>query len=176
MFGGLVALCVCGILAPQASPKHVMLEPRALPSSIGMFLYCFSGLPCLPNIRSSMQNTSNYSHAVHLAFIFATIYYTVVGLAGYHFYAEGTRESFTENLMPAFPAPRLDIWLRLAVCRALCHKTPGWVPALCSPRLASIWLRFRSRALQPGTQGGLHRSCLVCSSECGLRSDGAGCT
>jgi hypothetical protein len=67
MCGGIVALLVCGTLAPQASTKHVFLEVRTLPSSVNMFLYCFSGLPRLPNIRASLQNTASYSNAVHLA-------------------------------------------------------------------------------------------------------------
>jgi len=139
MFGGLVALFVCGTLSPQTSPKHVLLEVSALPSSIGMFLYCFSGLPCLPNIRASMQNTSNYSHAVHLAFTFAVIYYTVVGLAGYHFYAEATRESFTENLMPAWPVTHgLTYGFGLLSAALFAAKLQAGFPLYAAPVLQSF--------------------------------------
>eukprot|EP00408_Alexandrium_pacificum_P056402 CAMPEP_0171165544 /NCGR_PEP_ID=MMETSP0790-20130122/6240_1 /TAXON_ID=2925 /ORGANISM="Alexandrium catenella, Strain OF101" /LENGTH=404 /DNA_ID=CAMNT_0011630337 /DNA_START=117 /DNA_END=1327 /DNA_ORIENTATION=- len=109
MAGGLLALVVCGTrsLSSQgaAAQQHLLLEPSAFPSATGLFLYCFSGLPCLPHIRASMKRPEEYPAAVHMSFVFAAAYYAMVGLLGYHFYAGATRESFTENLAPSALAP-----------------------------------------------------------------------
>jgi amino acid permease len=100
MVGGLVALTVCGI-HNTAHVEHKVIDPGNMVSSAGIFLYCFSGLPCLPNIRSGMQKPKEeYRGAVHLAFVFTSVYYATVGFLGYHYYGSATRESFTENLMP----------------------------------------------------------------------------
>merc|ERR1719313_801164 len=105
MIGGLAALITCGfgtMLKGGHHPhvEHKMLDPLSLPSAIGIFLYCFSGLPCLPNIRASMIRTSEYSSAVHLSFAFAFAYYAAIGVCGYYFFGHMTRSSFTENLHP----------------------------------------------------------------------------
>merc|ERR1719454_1957293 len=107
MFGGLLVLCLCGransAAATATSPvptQHTVLELSGMPSAIGIFLYCFSGLPCLPNIRASMIRTSEYSSAVHLSFAFAFAYYAAIGVCGYYFFGHMTKSSFTENLHP----------------------------------------------------------------------------
>jgi len=101
MAGGLVALTVCGI-HNTAHVEHTTIVPGNMVPSVGIFLYCFSGLPCLPNIRSGMQKPKEeYQGSVHLAFVFTSVYYATVGTLGYHYYGSATRESFTENLMPA---------------------------------------------------------------------------
>jgi len=108
MFGGLAALIVCGCgqhwdnsAAHPSANTHKMLDLHALPSAFAIFMYCFSGLPCLPHIRSSMrQPSTEYAPAVHRAFIFAIFYYSAIGLLGYQFFAGLTKGSFTENLAP----------------------------------------------------------------------------
>jgi len=107
MLGGLIALVVCGSLSSDApgvdAHKHDFFRPQALPPSIAIFTYAFSGLPCLPNIRAGMRHTENYTRAVNMAFAFAVPYYLAVGLAGYYFFADATRESFTLNFV-AYPS------------------------------------------------------------------------
>jgi len=108
MFGGLLVLCVCGYANSKAAAAlpssvpthHTMLDLGGMPSAIGIFLYCFSGLPCLPNIRATMHKTGDYGTAVHAAHFFAFCYYCAIGLVGYHFFAGNMKASFTEKLSP----------------------------------------------------------------------------
>lgn len=109
MVVGLIALIVCGLgrlldhasyLVPSAEEHHVLQLSRT-PASLGIFLYCFSGLPCLPTIRAAMKRPSeDYPRAIHLSFAFATLYYLAIGLLGYEFFANDTRRSFLKDLTP----------------------------------------------------------------------------
>lgn len=109
MVGGLLALIICGIgrmwdhntnLVPSANVHRTFDWPRA-PASLGMFLYCFSGLPCLPSIRNAMQRPKeDYAKAVHCAFAYSNVYYLAIGMLGYEFFANDTRRSFLKDLTP----------------------------------------------------------------------------
>lgn len=100
MAGGLVALVVCG-MHNTTPAEHRVADPSSMVSAAGIFLYCFSGLPCLPNIRAGMRRPeAEYRGAVHVTFMFSVMYYSTIGLLGYYYYGNATRESFTENLMP----------------------------------------------------------------------------
>lgn len=109
MVGGLVALIICGLgrlwdHSPDVvltAEQHHAIQLQRMPASLGMFLYCFSGLPCLPSIRASMQKPKEeYAKAVHISFAYAFAYYLAVGLLGYHFFANDTRRSFLKDLVP----------------------------------------------------------------------------
>jgi hypothetical protein len=109
MVGGLVALIVCGMgrifdhppnVVPSAETHHTFMFGRT-PASLGIFLYCFSGLPCLPSIRSAMRRPKeDYARAVHNAFAYSSVYYLAVGMLGYEFFANDTRRSFLKDLAP----------------------------------------------------------------------------
>jgi len=109
MVGGLVALIICGMgrmydhpenLVPSAE-VHRTFDLERSPASLGMFLYCFSGLPCLPGIRSAMQRPKeDFAKAVHYAFSYSTLYYLAIGMLGYMFFANDTRRSFLKDLTP----------------------------------------------------------------------------
>eukprot|EP00747_Dinoflagellata_sp_TGD_P212549 gnl/TRDRNA2_/TRDRNA2_85630_c0_seq1.p1 gnl/TRDRNA2_/TRDRNA2_85630_c0~~gnl/TRDRNA2_/TRDRNA2_85630_c0_seq1.p1 ORF type:complete len:441 (-),score=71.20 gnl/TRDRNA2_/TRDRNA2_85630_c0_seq1:96-1418(-) len=103
MIGGLLALVVCGhgVSTAGGEPvEHTLVDIWSMPSAIGIFLYCFSGLPCLPNIRAAMRRPEQYGVAVHCAFSFAFVYYGAIGLLGYFYFANGTKQSFSQNLFP----------------------------------------------------------------------------
>jgi len=109
MVGGLFALVVCGMgrlwdhpadMIPSAEEHHA-LELGRTPASLGIFLYCFSGLPCLPSIRAGMQRPKeDYSKAIHAAFLYSSLYYMAIGMLGYEFFANDTRRSFLKDLTP----------------------------------------------------------------------------
>jgi len=110
MVGGLIALIVNGMgrlfdhapgLEPSAEKYHTVELNTRTPAAFGIFLYCFSGLPCLPSIRSAMQRPKqDYEKAVHWAFAYCTPYYLAIGLLGYEFFANDTRRSFLKDLTP----------------------------------------------------------------------------
>jgi hypothetical protein len=109
MVGGLFALIICGMgrifdhppnVVPSAETHHTFMFGRT-PASLGIFLYCFSGLPCLPNIRNAMRRPKEeYAQAVHNAFAYSSVYYLAVGMLGYEFFANDTRRSFLKDLAP----------------------------------------------------------------------------
>jgi len=109
MVAGLLALVICGMgrlfdheagLVPSAE-RHYDLVLARTPASISIFLYCFSGLPCLPSIRAGMQRPKeDYAKAIHAAFAYSTLYYLAIGMLGYEFFANDTRRSFLKDLMP----------------------------------------------------------------------------
>merc|ERR1712125_202812 len=109
MVGGLLALVACGTgrlwdhpsdEVPTAGTHHVV-ELTRIPASLSIFLYCFSGLPCLPNIRAAMQRPrEDYAKAVHYAFAYSSVYYLAIGMLGYEFFANDTRRSFLKDLTP----------------------------------------------------------------------------
>jgi len=144
MLGGLVALIVCGSMAsfgPELSvEEHMLVDVRALPSAMAIFLYCFSGLPCLPNIRAAMQKTEEYSYCVNTAFVFAVIYYAVVGILGYYFFAGTTRESFTENLVPYAGMPHGSIFSLFSLVSAALFavKLQAGFPLYAAPVLQTL--------------------------------------
>merc|ERR1719231_1535534 len=95
MVGGLFALVVCGMgrlwdhpadMIPSAEEHHA-LELGRTPASLGIFLYCFSGLPCLPSIRAGMQRPKeDYEKAVNTSMLYAFFYYLAIGVLGYEFF------------------------------------------------------------------------------------------
>jgi len=109
MVAGLLALVVCGMgrlwdhpsdLVPSAEQHHLLELPR-FTASLSIFLYCFSGLPCLPSIRAGMQRPKeDYAQAVHYSFAYASLYYLAIGMLGYEFFANDTRRSFLKDLTP----------------------------------------------------------------------------
>merc|ERR1719198_1537664 len=87
-------------VVPSAETHHA-LELGRTPASLGIFLYCFSGLPCLPNIRNAMRRPKEeYARAVHNAFAYSSAYYLAIGMLGYEFFANDTRRSFLKDLTP----------------------------------------------------------------------------
>lgn len=101
MVGGLLSIVVYGQEAPKvAQGPHRDLDQHAIATSISIFFYCLSGLPCIPNIRSSMRKVSEYPQACHYSFGFAFLYYSAVGLLACHYFGSGVHQSFTENLVP----------------------------------------------------------------------------
>jgi hypothetical protein len=110
MVAGLIALIVCGLgrlfdhaagYEPSADQYHMMEFNTRTPASFGIFLYCFSGLPCLPSIRAAMQRPKEeYEKAVHWAFAYSSVYYLAIGMLGYEFFANDTRRSFLKDLTP----------------------------------------------------------------------------
>lgn len=139
MVGGLATLLFCGSRMLTA-PSHVVMDFHGMPSSIGIFLYCFSGLPCLPNIRASMRRPEQYSAAVHYAFSFAFLYYGAVGLLGYHFFGAGTRESFTANLFPERGLPDQGFYCCAALLSAglFAVKLQAGFPLYAAPVLSTL--------------------------------------
>jgi len=109
MVGGLFALVVCGMgrlwdhapdLVPSAEQHHTF-ELGRTPASLSIFLYCFSGIPCLPSIRAAMQRPKeDYPKAVSAAFMYSGFYYLAIGMLGYEFFANDTRRSFLKDLTP----------------------------------------------------------------------------
>eukprot|EP00429_Kryptoperidinium_foliaceum_P092172 CAMPEP_0176194350 /NCGR_PEP_ID=MMETSP0121_2-20121125/5955_1 /TAXON_ID=160619 /ORGANISM="Kryptoperidinium foliaceum, Strain CCMP 1326" /LENGTH=534 /DNA_ID=CAMNT_0017533093 /DNA_START=15 /DNA_END=1617 /DNA_ORIENTATION=+ len=144
MLGGVVSLVVCGGMASQApnlhERRHHMIDVKALPAAAGIFSYCFAGLPCLPNIRSAMQKQGDYALAVNLAFAFAITYYLVVGLLGYHYFGDATKESFTENLVPykGMPDERMFLAFSLASSALFAVKLQAGFPLYAAPVLQAL--------------------------------------
>jgi hypothetical protein len=109
MVVGLMALMACGMgrlwdhaagLEPLAN-RHRTFEFERTPASIGIFLYCFSGLPCLPSIRAAMQRPKeDYEKAINTSMLYAFFYYLAIGALGYEFFANDTRRSFLRDLAP----------------------------------------------------------------------------
>lgn len=140
MVGGLLALVVCGIGNVQENTPHQLLDLSAMPSAVGMFLYCFSGLPCLPNIRAAMRRPEEYSSAVNLSFTFALGYYALVGLLGYHFFAQSTQESFTQNLWPLVGVQNRVFYCSFALISAalFAGKLQAGFPLYAAPVLQAM--------------------------------------
>merc|ERR1719440_2221324 len=87
-------------MVPSAEETHTLVLSRT-PASLSIFLYCFSGLPCLPTIRAAMlKPKEEYAKAVHYAFAYSSMYYLAIGMLGYEFFANDTRRSFLKDLAP----------------------------------------------------------------------------
>lgn len=141
MIGGLAALVVCGCISSAgSSAQHSLLNINSMPSAIGIFLYCFSGLPCLPNIRSAMHKPGQYGAAVHLSFSFAFLYYSAIGLLGYYFFGSSLHESFTENLAPTAGTRNVGVQTMFTMLSAglFAMKLQSGFPLYAAPILGAM--------------------------------------
>lgn len=84
----------------DAPPEYVLIDAKGMVPACGMLIFCFAGLPCIPNIRAGMQKPEHYTMAVHCSFIASLLYYLTVGLVGYYFYGQEVQESFTASMPP----------------------------------------------------------------------------
>jgi len=151
MVGGLLALIICGLgrvydhasnVVPSAEVHRDVDWPR-VPASLGMFLYCFSGLPCLPSIRSAMQRPKeDYAMAVHYAFFCSSIYYMAIGMLGYAFFANDTRRSFLKDLTPVPGEGHSNIYGYVAAAAAglFALKLQAGFPLYAAPILDAFGL------------------------------------
>jgi len=151
MVGGLLALIICGMGRDYDHPSnevpsaevHRTVDLPGVPASLGMFLYCFSGLPCLPSIRSAMQRPKeDYAKAVHLSFAYSLVYYLAIGLLGYDFFANDTRRSFLKDLTPV-PGEfhqRVYAYVAAAAAGLFALKLQAGFPLYASPILDAFGL------------------------------------
>jgi len=151
MVGGLLALIICGMgrmydhpsdVVPSAE-AHRTFDLQRAPASLGMFLYCFSGLPCLPGIRSAMQRPKeDFEKTVHYAFVYSTLYYLAIGLLGYLYFANDTRRSFLKDLIPVPGEGHSNIYAFFATAAAglFALKLQAGFPLYAAPILDAFGL------------------------------------
>jgi vesicular inhibitory amino acid transporter len=149
MVVGLIALMVCGMgrlwdhaagLEPLANRYHTF-EVARTPASLGIFLYCFSGLPCLPNIRAAMQRPrEDYEKAINTSMLYAFFYYLAIGVLGYEFFANDTRRSFLKDLAPIPGEGHARIYGYVSACAAglFALKLQAGFPLYAGPVLEAI--------------------------------------
>jgi len=148
MVGGLFALVFCGFgriwdseNTPDALTQHIVVDVPGIPGALGIFLYCFSGLPCLPNIRNAMRRPAEeYAVAIHYAFLYSSLYYMAVGMLGYQFFASDTRQSFLKDLIP-IPEERhksMYAWVAMMASGLFALKLQAGFPLYAAPILGAI--------------------------------------
>jgi amino acid permease len=149
MVVGLIALMVCGMgrlwdhadgLEPLAN-RHHTFEFERTPASLGIFLYCFSGLPCLPSIRASMQRPrEDYEKAINTSMMYAFFYYLAIGVLGYEFFANDTRRSFLKDLAPIPGEGHARAYGYISACAAglFALKLQAGFPLYAGPVLEAI--------------------------------------
>jgi amino acid permease len=152
MVAGLLALVVCGFGRMFDHPtnevasaeKHHVLQLAQVPAALSIFLYCFSGLPCLPTIRAGMQKPKEeYPKAVHLTFAYSALYYLAVGMLGYEFFANDTRRSFLKDLVPIPGEGHAHVYGYIAAAAAglFAVKLQAGFPLYAGPILDAVGLR-----------------------------------
>eukprot|EP00929_Paragymnodinium_shiwhaense_P037503 TRINITY_DN19976_c1_g1_i2.p1 TRINITY_DN19976_c1_g1~~TRINITY_DN19976_c1_g1_i2.p1 ORF type:complete len:468 (+),score=91.57 TRINITY_DN19976_c1_g1_i2:79-1482(+) len=149
MMCGLLSLVIYGTSQSSAAPskvEHRWDDTWALANAASICLYCLSGLPCLPTIRSEMKDTRQFYSAVSHAFGFAAIYYAAVGLLAYKFFSDDIKESFTINLSDAKnAASKLHGFPLLSTSAMACAamfalKLQGGFPLYAAPILQPLGL------------------------------------
>lgn len=147
MLGGLAALCLSLSVhrweaIAEAPLQHVLVDQTGLLDAISIFLYCFSGLPCLPNIRSAMQRPGEYASALHYTFAFAFPFYMAIGLVGYHAFGTFTHRDLINDLAPPSrgnPHPlALHARLALAAAAFFAAKLQAGFPIYAAPVLKAL--------------------------------------
>jgi vesicular inhibitory amino acid transporter len=76
----------------------VFWAPTGVPEAAGVFLFCFAGHPCIPDIYGSAKKPKRFPYALASGFAFAGIYYGCCGAFGYCLYGRHLDKSFTSNL------------------------------------------------------------------------------
>jgi len=150
MFGALVSLVVCGTLVAWSDKdpsEHVVLNVEKLPSAVGLLVFCFSNLPCVPNMRASMRSVEEFPRAVNISFLFTIPYYIAIGVLGYYFFGDATKPNFMANYVevPGMPYLNVFVGFKLASSALFAVKLQFAAP-LCSAAVL--------QALGFGAEGG----------------------
>ncbi|XP_010543284.1 PREDICTED: vacuolar amino acid transporter 1-like [Tarenaya hassleriana] len=109
----LLALCLVWVGVVDGVGFHTggeALNLGNLPVAIGIFGFGFSGHSVLPNIYSSMRETSKFPLVLVTSFTFCTFLYIAVAICGYSMFGEAIQSQFTLNMPSQFVSSKLAVW------------------------------------------------------------------
>ncbi|KAI0033111.1 transmembrane amino acid transporter protein-domain-containing protein [Vararia minispora EC-137] len=99
LIDGLVCAEAPGSLRDPA-PTHLL--PRSGPDlglAFGLFMAGFSAHAAMPSVVADMAEPHRFEEAMNYAFGFGSVFYALIGAAGYLMFGDGVHEEISQNLL-----------------------------------------------------------------------------
>ncbi|XP_010461772.1 PREDICTED: vacuolar amino acid transporter 1-like [Camelina sativa] len=78
--------------------KGVLVNWPGIPTSVSLYLVCYTAHPVFPTIYNSMKNKNHFPKILFISFALSSMIYGVMGIFGYLMYGEEVQSQITLNL------------------------------------------------------------------------------
>ncbi|XP_039146326.1 amino acid transporter AVT1I-like [Dioscorea cayenensis subsp. rotundata] len=89
------------------------LNVAGLPTSLGLYAFCYCGHAVFPTISNSMRNKAQYPKVLVLCFVLCTINYASMAVLGYLMYGNEVKSQVTLNLPLGHLSSKIAIYTTL---------------------------------------------------------------
>ncbi|KAJ3679669.1 hypothetical protein LUZ60_017680 [Juncus effusus] len=93
--------------------KQRWINFKGLPTTVGLYAFCYCGHAIFPTLCTSMKEKSKFSKVMVVCFILCTLNYASMAILGYLMYGEDVKSQVTLNLPVGKLSSRLAIYTTL---------------------------------------------------------------
>ncbi|XP_058187555.1 amino acid transporter AVT1J-like isoform X2 [Rhododendron vialii] len=117
--------------------KGTLLNWKGIPTAVSLYAFCYCAHPVFPTLYTSMENKKQFSKVLLLCFLFCTVTYASMAVAGFLMFGSSVQSQITLNL------PTKTFSSKVAIYTTLVNPVAKYA-LMVTPIVNAIENRFRA--------------------------------
>ncbi|KAI8533976.1 hypothetical protein RHMOL_Rhmol10G0052700 [Rhododendron molle] len=117
--------------------KGTLLNWKGIPTAVSLYAFCYCAHPVFPTLYTSMENKKQFSKVLLLCFLFCTVTYASMAVAGFLMFGSNVQSQITLNL------PTKTFSSKVAIYTTLVNPVAKYA-LMVTPIVNAIENRFRA--------------------------------